>query len=406
MHNLIIQHIEDEMWRDAVAHGLHFELHDTQLIGFHASAVLNRLHDEEHDDQQDGSNSSGGKHLHLLQFHILMLHRQVVVQLEGILRESLHHLGCPHVDAAVFQGIVLLHIFTQVFVCLAVISHCPVVQSEIMIANLTHGKGHHRHILLGIQNAGNCLHIMLLHSQSDADGVTIVNRYVVCILTHIRLYLIEIFLRLSQLVQIEIDISHIEFTEIHIEGLRFATLFQQILEAQKQSKGILVVLRIIIIISVVVQIIGLHRYRHLIEILLRLLIILKRRIKIVELQVDGSQSQIEGDIFFLRQIERVNQKQRTAIPLGSLGQLVLGKIGISHIGTYHRRLVLGIAGQRQAIGFQIESQRLISFLMEVVVVGCLRVVGKGKQTVAARRLGLLLGKLDYLIYIRNHGIGC
>ena len=160
---------------------------------------------------------------------------------------------------------------------------------------------------------------MLLHSQSDADGVTIVNRYVVCILTHIRLYFVEIFLRLSQLVQIEIDISHIDFTEIHIEGLHFATLFQQILKAQKQSKGILVVLRIIIIISVVVQIIGLHRYRHLIEILLRLLIILKRRIKIVELQVDGSQSQIEGDIFFLRQIERVNQEQRTAIPLGSLG---------------------------------------------------------------------------------------
>ena len=148
-----------------------------------------------------------------------------------------------------------------------------------------------------------------------------------------------------------------------------------------------------------------HRHRHLVKILLCLLVILKRCIEVVELQIDGCQTQIEGDVLLLRQIERIDQEQGTAIPRCSFRQLVLEEIGISQIGTHHRCLVLGITGQRQAIGFLIKCQCLLTLLVEVMIVGCLRIVGKGEQTVSARWLRLLLGKLHHLIYIRDHGIG-
>ena len=82
----------------------------------------------------------------------------------------------------------------------------------------------------------------------------------------------------------------------------------------------------------------------------RLLIALERCIEIIEFQVDGSQTHIEGDILLLGQLEGICQKERTAIPGGSLRQLILEEIGITQVGTDARRLMLHIATHGIGIG--------------------------------------------------------
>ena len=114
----------------------------------------------------------------------------------------------------------------------------------------------------------------------------------------------EIFLRLGNAVQIEIHICHIQLAGDNVEAVTLLVLLQQLLQLQEFAErlGIVFFFRYVVV-AVIVQVICLHSQRHLREMVFRLLIALERCIKIIEFQVDGSQTHIEGDILLLGQLE-------------------------------------------------------------------------------------------------------
>ena len=146
------------------------------------------------------------------------------------------------------------------------------------------------------------------------------------------------------------------------------------LHGKKLLERCLVVLGIIIVVAIVIEVISLHAYRHLREILLCLLIILQRGLKIVELQIDGGKSEIECDVLTRRQPERVYQKQGTPITRRSLRQLTLEDISIAQIGTNLRHLVFSIAVSQQGCGVFIESYHLIRILAIIMISNSLAIV--------------------------------
>ena len=237
------------------------------------------------------------------------------------------------------------------------------------------------------------------------NRITVIYRLPIVVSHHERLALSKIFLRLGNAVQIEIHICHIQLAEIHVEAVVLLVLLQQQLQLPEFAERLGIVFLIIVVVAIIVQIIRLHSQRHLRKLGFRLLIALERCIKIIEFQVDGSQTHIEGDILLLGQLEGIYQKERTAIPGGCLRQLILEEIGIAQVGTDAWRLMLHIATHGIGIGRVVERNHLVCLAMKIMIVDALAVVGIGKKSVAARSIGLTKGEAQGAVHIAYRRIG-
>ena len=411
MQNLVVEDIEHEMRGDSVSCPFQLQLQYAMPALFEPLAGSHALDDEEHAQQQNQQHHRQGDRAGLVQLCRLVLKHQVVVQFQRILGKAVHDFRSSHVDSVVLQRIILLHIPAQILECHAVIALGKVISLQILIADLAQVEGYEivdilaELLLLAVQNAGNGRHISLLHLLTDMNRITVIYRLSIVVGHHERLALGKIFLRLGNAVQIEIHICHIQLAEIHVEAVALLVLLQQLLQLQEFAERLGIVFLIIVVVAVIVQVIRLHSQRHLREMVFRLLIALERCIKIIEFQVDGSQTHIEGDILLLGQLEGIYQKERTAIPGGSLRQLILEEIGITQIGTDARCLMLHIATHGIGIGRLVERNHLVCLAMKIMIVDALAVVGIGKKSVAARSIGLTEGETQGAVHIAYRRIG-
>ena len=304
-----------------------------------------------------------------------MLHHQTMMQLYRILRKTLHDFRSTHLGSVMLQRIILLHILFQISICMTIITHCLIILAKIAITYLAKTEVHIIQFLLMLENILDLRHIASLYGLSDANGVHIISRNVIAVGIEPWRYLIKIFLRHRHIAQVEVNIRQVELAKVHIKGFRLAMLLQKRFQDKKLSERSLIVLGIIIVTSIVVEIISLHAHRHLREVFFRLLIVLQRGIKIIELQIDGGESEIECDILLGWQFERVYKKQGTAIPCRSFRQLTLEDISITQIGTNLRQLVLGITIRQQVSYLSVKFYHLVRFLAEVMKFHCFQVVG-------------------------------
>ena len=116
-----------------------------------------------------------------------------------------------------FQRICVSHILFQCCVSLTIISLERIVLAQISVADVHHHIRHGIIRLLRRQNLRHLLYVMLLHCQSDADGVAVIFGCDIPYPTEERLYLVQQALRLCEAVHIKINVGEVYLAKIHVE---------------------------------------------------------------------------------------------------------------------------------------------------------------------------------------------
>ena len=194
-----------------------------------------------------------------------MFERQLMVQLQRVLRKTVHNFRSAHIGPFMLQRVVFLHVLTQILVGHPIIACGQIIFAQILVAYLSQAEGH---LALGIrpqqaslvaQCARHSRHIAFLHILSNMNGVAIIHRRHIMVGHQERLTLCQILLRQGNAVEVEVHIGHVELTEIHVEAILLTVLYKQPFQLQELAKRLRIVFLVIVETAIVVQVISLHR---------------------------------------------------------------------------------------------------------------------------------------------------
>ena len=193
-HYLVVQDIEDEMRRDAVAGIVQLQVHDIELSRLLFSAITNHKQGCRKNQNQENAHNQIDKTSSLLDLHILMFYSYAMMQLQGVLGKTLHDINGAHMGSIVCQGILHQVICLHNMISQAIVALSLIIFSQILMTNLAQQEVHLVLRFLSCQYPAHGTPIFFLYCQSDTDGIAIVDGTLIGILTHVILGFIQILL--------------------------------------------------------------------------------------------------------------------------------------------------------------------------------------------------------------------